>query len=145
MIKPNDYVERVEEMLNANFVDENEEEKRNKGPTAGMYVDQHYNHIQSYLKQAGQLLARHPRALRDLEDENKTGPQPENAILVTADVVGLNTNIPQDQGMQVFRDALNSSRFRPEQKLPTDFLMNLLMFVLTCNLFIFESSFWLQI
>ena len=34
----------------------------------------------------------------------------------------------------VFRDALNSSRFRPEQKLPTDFLMNLLMFVLTCNL-----------
>ena len=45
----------------------------------------------------------------------------------------------------VFRDALNSSRFRPEQKLPTDFLMNLLMFVLTCNLFIFESSFWLQI
>ena len=111
MIKPNDYVERVEEMLNANFVDENGEEKRNEGPIAGMYVDQHYNHIQSYLKQAGQLLARHPRALRDLEDENKTGPQPENAILVTADVVGLYTNIPQDQGMQVFRDALNSSRF----------------------------------
>ena len=60
MIKPNDYVERVEEMLNANFVDENGEEKRNEGPIAGMYVDQHYNHIQSYLKQAGQLLARHP-------------------------------------------------------------------------------------
>ena len=54
-----------------------------------------------------------PRALRDPEDENKKGPQPENAILVTADVVGLYTNIPQDQGMQVFRDALNSSRFRP--------------------------------
>ena len=60
MIMPNDYVERVEEMLNANFVDENEEEKRNTGPIAGMYIDQHYNHIQSYLKQAGQLLARHP-------------------------------------------------------------------------------------
>ena len=38
-----------------------------------------------------------------------------------------------------------SSRFRPEPKLPTEFLMTLLMFVLTCNLFIFNSSFWLQI
>ena len=86
-----------------------------------------------------------PHALRDLEEENKRGPQPENAILVTADVVGLYTNIPQEQGMQVFKEALNSSRFRPEPKLPTEFLMTLLMFVLTCNLFIFDSTFWLQV
>ena len=31
---PNDYVERVEEMLNENFVDENGEEKQNEGPIA---------------------------------------------------------------------------------------------------------------
>ena len=60
-------------------------------------------------------------------------------------MVGLYSNIPQEEGMRVFREALNSSRFRPEPKLPTEFLMTLLMFVLTCNLFVFDSSFWLQI
>ena len=30
-----------------------------------------------------------PHALRDLKEENRKGPQPDNAILVTADVVGL--------------------------------------------------------
>ena len=213
-----DYVKRVEEMLNATFVDENDEEKRYyEGPIAGMYVDQHFNQIKSFLEESSRseiitendaknLLpkeptpgrfyglvknqkpilegeqipplrpvvsgcgsntemiswmidqeAKHmvpmpesywqdtPHALRDLKEENNKGPQPGNAILVTADVVGLYTNIPQDQGMQVFREALNSSRFRPEPKLPTEFLMTLLMFVLTCNLFIFNSSFWLQI
>ena len=60
-------------------------------------------------------------------------------------MVGLYSNIPQEEGMRVFREALNSSRFRPEPKLPTEFIMTLLMFVLTCNLFVFDSSFWLQI
>ena len=71
--------------------------------------------------QVGLLLAGHPYALRDLKEENERGPQPPNAILVTADVVGLYSNIPQEEGMQVFREALNSSRFRPEPKLPTEF------------------------
>ena len=39
-------------MLNATFVDENEEEKRNEGPIAGMYVDQYYNHIKSFLEES---------------------------------------------------------------------------------------------
>ena len=52
-----------------------------------------------------------PHALRDLKEENRKGPQPDNAILVTADVVGLYSNIPQEEGMRVFREALNS---RPE-------------------------------
>ena len=57
-------------------------------------------------------------ALRDLKEENRKGPQPDNAILVTADVVGLYSNIPQEEGMRVFREALNSSRFRPEPHRP---------------------------
>ena len=65
-----------------------------------------------------------PHTLRDLEEENKRGPQPANAILVTADVVSLYTNIPQEESMEVFRQALNSSRFRPDPKLPTEFLMS---------------------
>ena len=213
-----DYVQKVEGMLRATFVDEGGEQRHYyKGPIAGMYVDQHYNHIKSFLEESAKkeiitesdaknLLpaeptpgrfyglvknqkgvpegekipplrpvvsgsgsntemiswlvnqeAKHmvpkldsywqdtPHALRDLEEENKRGPQPANAILVTADVVGLYTNIPQEEGMEVFRQALNSSRFRPDPKLPTEFLMTLLFFVLTFNLFVFDSSFWLQI
>ena len=46
-----DYVKKVEEMLSATFVDENNEEQRYyKGPIAGMYVDQHFNHIKKYLE-----------------------------------------------------------------------------------------------
>ena len=33
-----------------------------------------------------------PNALRDLTEENRKGPQPDNAILVTADVVGANSS-----------------------------------------------------
>ena len=55
------------------------------------------------------------------------------------------TNIPQGQGMEVFRQALNNSRYRPDPKLPTEFLMTLLLFVLTYNIFVFDSSYWLQI
>ena len=42
--------------------------------------------------------------------------------------------------MEVFRQALNSSRFRPDPKLPTEFLMTLLFFVLTFNLFVFLAA-----
>jgi len=83
-----------------------------------------------------------PHALRDLQEENSKGPQPANAILVTADVVGLYSNIPQKEGMEVFRRALDS---RPAPRLPTGFLMTLLGFVLTLNLFVFDASFWLQV
>ena len=41
-----------------------------------------------------------PHALRDLKEENERGPQPPNAILVTADVVGLYSNIPQEEGIR---------------------------------------------
>ena len=48
-----DYVKKVEEMLSATFVDENNEEQRYyKGPIAGMYVDQHFNHIKKYLEES---------------------------------------------------------------------------------------------
>ena len=89
--------------------------------------------------QFGLLLAGHSYALRDLKEENERGPQKDNAILVTAGVEeGLYTNIPEGESIQVFRDALNSSRLRPEPKLPTEF-------TITCNLFIFDSSFWSRI
>ena len=60
-------------------------------------------------------------------------------------MIGLYSNIPQQEGMNVFRKALNNSSFRPNPKFPTGFLMTLLGFILTLNLFVFDSAFWLQV
>ena len=157
-----DYVEKVNQMLNQTFMDENGEVKRYyAGPIAGMFVDHHYNQIKAFLEESAKkeiisendaknLLPQEPtpgrfyglvknqkaipegdkipplrpvvsgsgsntemiswlvdqeakdmvpkldsywqdtpHALRDLKEENRKGPQPDNAILVTADVVGL--------------------------------------------------------
>ena len=86
-----------------------------------------------------------PHALRDIEDENKKGPQPKNTIPVTMDVVSLYTNIDPKGGMDAFREALDNPKFRPNPILPTDILMTLLLFVLTMNVFIFYSSYYLQL
>ena len=83
-----------------------------------------------------------PHALRDLQVENERGPQPANAILVTADVVGLYSNISQEEGMEVFRRALDT---RQAPRFNTQFLMTLLGFVLTLNLFVFDSTYWRQV
>ena len=49
----NDYVEKVEGMLNATFQDENGEERRYyEGPIAGMFVDHHFNQIKRFLDES---------------------------------------------------------------------------------------------
>ena len=68
-----------------------------------------------------------------------------NTIPVTMDVVGMYNNIGHEEGMESFRKALNNSRFRPNPILPTEFLMTLLMFVLTMNLFIFNGYYYHQL
>ena len=86
-----------------------------------------------------------PHALRDIEKENYKGPQPPNTIPVTMDVVGMYNNIEHQEGMDCFREALNSSKFRPNPILPTEFLMTLLLFVLTMNVFVFNGSHYHQL
>ena len=85
-----------------------------------------------------------PHAIRDLMSQNQKGPQPFQAIPVTADVSALYSNIPQQQGMEKFREALDNPKLRPQPKLPTVFLMMLLSFVLTFNVFIFNGHHFLQ-
>ena len=62
-----------------------------------------------------------PHALRYIKNENEKGPQPQNTIPVTMDVVGMYNNIGHEieEGMRCFRNALNSSKFRPNPVLPT--------------------------
>ena len=70
------------------------------------------------------------------------GPLPRNAILVTADVVGLYPSIPHAERIAAIREALNA---RSEPSISTDLLMEMLEFVLTNNYFGFGSDMFMQI
>ena len=56
---------------------------------------------------------------------------PANAILATIDVSGLYTNIPQDEGIDCVKEALEE-RINPE--IPTGFITRLLEIILSKNL-----------
>ena len=53
--------------------------------------------------------------------------------------------IEHGEGMNDFRQALNSAKFRPNPILINEILMTLLMFVLTMNVFFFNGSFYHQL
>ena len=58
------------------------------------------------------------------------------------DVTGLFTNIPQDEGLECTRQALDE-RNNPE--VPTGFILRLLEIVLKYNIFEFNSKLFMQI
>ena len=62
---------------------------------------------------------------------------PNNAILFTADVIGLFTNIPQQDGTNATREALEEG---VQKSVPTYFIERLLELVLKCNIFEFDSK-----
>ena len=65
---------------------------------------------------------------------------PENAFLVTVDVVGLYLSIPHDEGLEVLRKQLNDNK-----SIPTEDLVKMAEFVLKNNYFEFNSTFKNQI
>ena len=60
-----------------------------------------------------------PDLLRQIEKMNET-PLPAGAFAVSIDVVGLYQNIPHEEGINYFGEALNT---RKDQTIPTDFLV----------------------
>ena len=70
------------------------------------------------------------------------GKIPENAFLVTADVVGLYPSIPHDEGLEVLRKQLNAF---DNKSIPTEDLVKMAEFVLKNNYFEFNSTFKHQI
>ena len=57
---------------------------------------------------------------------------PDNALLVTADVVRLYPSIPHQAGLTVLKEALDK---RPLKQIPTDDLIKITEFVLSNNFF----------
>ena len=70
------------------------------------------------------------------------GQLPENAILVTADVVALYPSIPHAEGLAAIRKALD---LRVDKTISTNLLMEMLEFVLKNNYFGFRSEMFKQI
>ena len=73
-----------------------------------------------------------PDFLRAIESLNENGPLPDNAVIVTIDVSGLYTNIPQEEGIEAVREALYE---RSNSEVPTEFLIRMLEIVLKHNVF----------
>ena len=62
---------------------------------------------------------------------------PENAVLVTADVVGLYPSITHKAGLKALKSALEK---REQKHIPTEKLINMAEFMLKNNLFEFNRS-----
>ena len=86
----------------------------------------------SYIKDSGDFL----KKIKNL------GSLPENAILVTADVVGLYPSIPHEAGLQALEEALEN---RNHKQIPTDKLLKMAQFVLKNNFFEFNNDVFQQI
>ena len=82
-----------------------------------------------------------PDFLRYIEEINGLGPLPNGAILVTMDVSSLYTNIPQDEGLEIAEDELNT---RTDQRVPSSFISRLLEICLKYNIFEFDKQMYLQ-
>ena len=72
-----------------------------------------------------------------LEKIKTIGSAPKNAILVTADVVGLYLNIHHQAGLKALLEALEK---RDIKKIPTEDLVKMAEFVLNNNIFDFNSK-----
>jgi hypothetical protein len=67
---------------------------------------------------------------------------PENTFPVSIDVVGLYSNIPNEEGLECFKEALDT---RKEKTVPTNLLVTLLRLVLIWNIFEFDKNMFLQL
>ena len=105
------------------------------------YVDFHAKPLVSDLPS---FIEDTPDLLRALE-ELKTEPIPDSAIPVTIDVVGLYSNIPQEEALQRMEEALETRPECQKQKVPTKFLITLLHLVLSLNIFTFNENLYKQL
>ena len=94
-------------------------------------MDYHHKPImrsaKSYIKDTGNFLNK----LKEL------GSVPQNALLVTVDVVGLYPSIPHQDGLDALSIKLKQ---REDKKIPTEVLLKMTQFVLKNNYFEFNSK-----
>ena len=91
---------------------------------------------QSYLQDT-------PHFLRVVNKINQGPRLPANAVLVTADITGAYSNIPQEDGSQCLREELDE---RKDKTIPTEFLVKLMDLIQKYNIFEFhDGQLWKQL
>jgi hypothetical protein len=103
------------------------------------FVDEH---AKSEVKKLESFIEDTRDHLHIISEENARGPQPAGSIPVTLDISGMYTNVPWGEGQEAFKEALDN---RDNQSVPTDFLIQLVMLVLCCNVFVFDSVLFMQL
>ena len=92
----------------------------------GSVMEQASQFVQHHIKQHGtqheSYIEDTPDFLRHLENINKEGKLPDNAVLTTWDVIGLFTNIPHKEGINSVRKARQEGegQNRDGQEVPTE-------------------------
>ena len=100
------------------------------------FIDYHLQplaqNVKSYIKDTNDFLCK----------LNKIGKLPDDAIMVTVDVVGLYPSIPHDEGLKAMRAALDK---RAKKDVSTDSLCELAEIVLKNNIFEFDEKTYRQL
>ena len=105
----------------------------------GIYVD-HF--IKKVSTKHDLYLQDTPDFLRKI-DKTISGPKlPKNSMLVTMDAIGAYTNIPQDNGIDCLKEALDE---RKDKTIPSDFIAGMMELLLKHNFFKFQSLTWRQL
>jgi hypothetical protein len=98
------------------------------------HIKQHGVQHESYLEDT-------PDFLRHIDNLNKSGKIPKNALIVTWDAIGLFTNIPHEEGIDSVRQALQEPH---NQEVPTEYIIRILEIILENNIFEFDSELYKQ-
>ena len=98
-----------------------------------------HRHLQEVMKGGKSYVKGTNHFWEKLKELGKVSP---NAILVTADVVGLYPSIPHDSGLKALYEKLEE---RNDKSVPTADLVNMADFVLKSNYFEFDSCIKQQI
>ena len=104
----------------------------------GVYIE---HHIKDIANKHDTYLQDTPDFLRKIDKINQGPKLPSNAMLVTIDAIGAYTNIPQNDGVECLKEALEE---RKEQTIPSEFIAKLMELALQHNLFEFNLSTWRQ-
>lgn len=99
-------------------------------------------HSKSLVKNIPTYLQDTPDFLRSLEAINSERNIPNTAILCTIDVSSLYTNIRKEDAIQALDESLNQ---RPDQKVPTVYILQILALVLQFNFFQFGNEKYQQL
>ena len=98
--------------------------------------------VDHYLQPHAQALPSYIQDTTDFINKiNKTENITENTFLVTLDVKSLYTNIPNHEGIEAAKEALNSVNEKP---IATKVIIKFLFLILTLNNFIFNGLHYLQ-